>query len=60
MSGYQFSEKESRRIEEVRSKAKDIARKAKKKSKETDLEEPSGKQTNPSEIDVRRDRKDEE
>lgn len=60
MSDYQFPEEERKRIEEVRLKAKEIAKKVKIRSEQSDFEEPVGKLTSPSEIDIKRDRKHEE
>ncbi len=60
MNEYQFSEKDRKRIEEVRSKSAELAKDAKRKSKAGKLEEPVGKQTNPNDLDRVRDRKNEQ
>ncbi|WP_413664008.1 hypothetical protein ACG1BZ_00815 [Microbulbifer sp. CNSA002] len=57
MSDYKFLQTEKDRINEIRSKMKKHAEEVKKKSKGTTIEEPLGKQTNPTEIDHMRDQK---
>ncbi|GAB2891139.1 hypothetical protein ACCI51_03035 [Microbulbifer echini] len=57
MSDYKFTQEEKDRINKIRSKMREHAEDVKKKSKDTTIEEPSGKQTNPTEIDRMRDRK---
>lgn len=57
MIDFGFSMEERKKIEDIRLKTRGLAKKAKAISYRSDNEEPSGKQTNPNDVDLLRDGK---